>query len=473
MAIYIDAPFDPERKDWNIKYYHDNEELFVKRPPYQRKTVWENSKKSELIESFVRQLYVPPVVLRQVVIDDGKTLRYEVVDGQQRITSIQEFFNNNIPLPESEELRNLHPSYDLSGKYYKELDEEIKEYIESEIDLKATLIKNIDDPESDEDRRLATEVFWRLQQGEHLTNIEKNHSKTFSPARNFIVKTADNISFDEKEYKSKDGNPERHQFFELLNRDNDRLQHLSLLARFILFELNEGPAKVTGKEVTKLFDCKREGLTLNEDLKTFENRKEIERIEEMLDLFVELFEDDPLLDENSGKVEFLNKEYFILSLYGLFRELKFGDYNFNKSNYDELREFTHEWYKRFTNEDPDDSTIFQFKEARQQNSKAVNKRHLLIENEFWRTDPDIDETDSQRTFSRAQRLKLFLESDRVCEMCIEEGKTESEAKVSWKNWDADHIVAHSQGGETKIENARVLCPSHNRGRQVKLDDPKN
>jgi len=467
MAIFIDSPFDTESKDWNIKYYHKNKDYFVKRPPYQRKTVWDNSKKSELIESFMLQLYVPPVVLRRVVIDNDRKFRYEIVDGQQRITSIQEFFANEIPLPESKELRNVHPDYNLSGKYYEELDEEIREYIESEIDLKATLIKNIEEPNNDDHRRIATKVFWRLQQGEHLTNIDKNHSKTFSPVRNYIVRTAYNISFDHENYVSKDNNPNRHDFFEILSRDNDRLQHLSLLARFILIELEEGPAKVTGKEVTKLFDCKKDDLTLHEDREAFENRKEIKRVNKMLKLMTDLYEDDPLSDED-GNVEFLNKEYFIISLYSLLRELKFGNYNFNKSNYEELREFTHEWYKRFSEEDSEDTVMFQFKDARQQNRKAVNKRHYLLENEFWETNPDIEETDSQRTFSRAQRIKLFIESDRLCDLCLEEGKSESEAEVSWSNWDADHIEAHSEGGETKLENSRVLCPSHNRGRQTKL-----
>ena len=108
--------------------------------------------------------------------------------------------------------------------------------------------------------------------------------------------------------------------------------------------------------------------------------------------------------------------------------------------------------------------MLQFKEARQQNRGAVNKRHYILENAFWETEPDIQETDSQRAFSRAQRIKLFIESDRICEMCVEEGKTQEEAKVSWSKWDADHIEEHSQGGQTVLENARVLCPHHNRSR---------
>jgi hypothetical protein len=183
----------------------------------------------------------------------------------------------------------------------------------------------------------------------------------------------------------------------------------------------------------------------------------------MLDLLTELYEDSDFKNSN-GEIEFLNKEYFILSLYTLIRELEFGDYNFGRENYDEIREFTESWFKRFEVEDSDDPEMLQFKEARQQNRTAVHKRHYIIENAFWETDPDIQETDSQRTFSRAQRIKLFVESDRLCGMCLDEGKSKEEARVSWSDWDADHIEEHSEGGETTLENARVLCPHHNRGR---------
>ncbi|GGM74058.1 hypothetical protein J2752_002628 [Halarchaeum rubridurum] len=462
MAIYVNDPLNANDEDWDISKFHNDGEYFVKRPPYQRKTVWDTGKKKELIDSFVRQLYVPPVVLRQVVLN-GNDLRLEVVDGQQRITAIQEFFEDEFALPDSPELRELNPDHEIAGKQYSELSEDVREYIDSQCSLKVIKLRGIDDPDDKQHQELATKVFWRLQQGEHLTNIEKNHSKTYSPVRNFIVRMADDISFDRKNYESRDNNPNRHEFFTLLARNNDRLQQLSLLARFILIEIDEGPTKVTGKEVTKLFDCTREGLSVHEDLEEFKQRDEIQRVQQMLDLLTELYRDTDLKNSND-EIEFLNKEYFILSLYSLIRELEFGDYNFGRNNYDEVREFTESWFKRFEVEDPDDSEMLQFKEARQQNRGAVNKRHYILENAFWEAEPNIQETDSQRAFSRAQRIKLFIESDRICEMCLEEGKTEEEAKVSWSNWDADHIEEHSQGGQTILENARVLCPHHNRSR---------
>lgn len=462
MAIYVDDPLNANDEDWDIDKFYQDREYFVLRPPYQRKSVWDTPMKKELLDSFIRQLYVPPVVLRQVVLD-GNDLRLEVVDGQQRITAIQEFFDDEFPLPDTPELRNLNPEHEIAGKRYSELSQDVQEYIESQCSLKVIKLRGIDDPYNKEHQELATRVFWRLQQGEHLTNIEKNHSKTYSPVRNYIVNTADDISFDSESYESRSHNPNRHEFFKLLARDNDRLQHLSLLARFILIEIDDGPTKVTGLEVTNLFDCKREGLTVHEDLEEFVERPQIQNVNRMLDLLSDLYRGSDLKNSN-GEVEFLNSEYFILSLYSLIRELEFGDYNFAPRHFDEVRDFIEDWFKRFEAEDSEDRVMLQFKEARQQNVRAVNKRHYLIESAFWETNPSIKETDSERTFSRAQRIQLFIESERVCGMCIDEGKSEAEARVSWSDWDADHVQEHSEGGETVLANARVLCPTHNRGR---------
>lgn len=471
MTVYIEPPFNKKNESRNIYYFHEHAHQYVKRPPYQRKTVWEDKKKSKLIESFLRQLYVPPVVIRQVVLDteeEGRQLRFEVVDGQQRINAIQEFFEDEIALPETDELRNWHESHDIAGKYWSELDQEVKDYIQSNCSMTETVIENIDEPDNREHKRLATEVFWRLQQGESLNNMEKNHSKIHSPVRNFIVKTADNISFDDQNYESRPENPNRHDFFGLLASSNERLKHLSLLARFLLIEIDEGPTKITGKEVTKLFDGKKEGHNAEESLNHFEQRSEVKRVKKMLDVMYEIYKDSELKNEN-GEVIFLNKEYFMVSLYTLLRQLIFGDYNFSSSNYGEFREFTKDWYQRWEADNPDDNIMFQFKDARQQNRGAVNKRHYLIEHAFWNSDPDVVETDSQRTFSRAQRIEIFL-NDRRCAYCLKEGKSDEEARVKWSNWDADHITMYSEGGETKVENGRVLCPSHNRGRQDSLEE---
>ena len=52
------------------------------------------------------------------------------------------------------------------------------------------------------------------------------------------MKYADDITFDFNAYKPVDENPHKHRFFSILDRPNDRMQHLSPLAMMILLVSN-------------------------------------------------------------------------------------------------------------------------------------------------------------------------------------------------------------------------------------------
>src|SRR5271170_2348525 len=65
-------------------------EIFV--PPYQRDSdEWDKNKKSLFIESILNRLTVPAFYLAPSV-DDPEN--FEVVDGQQRLTTLASFFRN-------------------------------------------------------------------------------------------------------------------------------------------------------------------------------------------------------------------------------------------------------------------------------------------------------------------------------------------------------------------------------------------
>ena len=52
--------------DINIKDFFEYKEMYVTRPPYQRKSVWSKKKKQSLMDSLFRRYYIPKLVVREV-----------------------------------------------------------------------------------------------------------------------------------------------------------------------------------------------------------------------------------------------------------------------------------------------------------------------------------------------------------------------------------------------------------------------
>ena len=227
----------------NLEDFHKYPEEYVVRPPYQRKTVWTHKKKQALLDSLFRQYYVPKIVLREIRPAE-KIKRNEVIDGQQRIRVAQQFYKNELALPQS--LADLDSS--LPGRKYQELPVEVRRFIDK-IRYDVDTVKKIDDPWNPEHQRTAAEIFWRLQQGETLTFMEVAHSRLSSLPRNFVVKYADDISFDYENYQPLDNNPHTHKFFRTINRPNNRMQHLAILTRLLILEERDGPADIRDANV--------------------------------------------------------------------------------------------------------------------------------------------------------------------------------------------------------------------------------
>ncbi|MBK9398583.1 MAG: DUF262 domain-containing protein [Saprospiraceae bacterium] len=148
------------------------------------------------MDSLFRRYYIPKLVVREVRLSDDRTVN-EIIDGQQRITTVQDFFTNQYPLPKS--LEDI--SEDLPGKYYKDLDTDVRKFIDKSLKYQADVIKNIEKPDDVKHQIIATEIFWRLQQGETLNYMEVAHAQLSSLTRNFIVKYADDQTFDYNTYE--------------------------------------------------------------------------------------------------------------------------------------------------------------------------------------------------------------------------------------------------------------------------------
>jgi len=79
-----------EREAWSVSHFCRHEDWFTINKEYQReKDVWSQRDKKHLIDTIIRDLDIPKLYLAK-----KGDKNYEIVDGQQRIRTIWEFYNN-------------------------------------------------------------------------------------------------------------------------------------------------------------------------------------------------------------------------------------------------------------------------------------------------------------------------------------------------------------------------------------------
>jgi len=123
------------------------------RPPYQRRPRWDRERQSRLIESFIMNIPVPPLFVYE-----SDLAKYEVMDGQQRITAILEFYTNIYPL------EGLEQWPELNGRVYDRLPSEIKKGLDRRSISYIVLLKE-SATTTEEEALLRQQVFERLNTG--------------------------------------------------------------------------------------------------------------------------------------------------------------------------------------------------------------------------------------------------------------------------------------------------------------------
>lgn len=119
-----------ETKTYNISEFtkwQSSGELDLS-PKFQRNNVWNDQARSYLIDSILRGLPIPPVFLRQIVDAKINKIFREVIDGQQRLRTIIDYYNDVFSI------RGPFTDKTTNGKKYSELPDELKEsFLEYEI----------------------------------------------------------------------------------------------------------------------------------------------------------------------------------------------------------------------------------------------------------------------------------------------------------------------------------------------------
>lgn len=156
-------------------------------PEYQRDSdQWSDQKKSLFIDSILNNITVPSLIYAKHTPERKDeccwTDKYEVVDGQQRLTLLYNFYNNGFKLCQSKDLNFLSPNaVYYANKYFSDLPEMFKQIFEnykiSIIYLPSTMTKAV-----------KLETFRRLNQQPYTLSSQdiRLSQFSFSKVSNFI-----------------------------------------------------------------------------------------------------------------------------------------------------------------------------------------------------------------------------------------------------------------------------------------------
>lgn len=143
---------------------------------YQRNKVWNENARSYLMDSIVRGFPIPPIFMRKRFdVDTSDTFR-EVIDGQQRLTAILDFLNDDLQILPS------HNS-EYSHKFYSSLTDQQKEEILSYKISSGIVVERKDS--------VIYEMFARLNSNNYMLNKQEIRNAVYwGPFKVFIYNEA-------------------------------------------------------------------------------------------------------------------------------------------------------------------------------------------------------------------------------------------------------------------------------------------
>ncbi len=189
-------------------------------PEWQRGEVWSDERKQELIDSILRGWKLPKFYLLKITED-----QFEVVDGQQRLTAVYEFFSNELSLSEES-------AKSFGGFFYKDLTPKFSDAFD-DFEIEFDLIEDASEEE-------LKQFFQRLQQGLPLTSSEKLNS-VHSKLRDFCHSRA-----------------KKHEFFkDSICVADTRLGHFDILTKAVALEVEGMESGLRFEDLKSVFGAQK------------------------------------------------------------------------------------------------------------------------------------------------------------------------------------------------------------------------
>jgi hypothetical protein len=387
-------------------------------PEYQRPGVWTIKKDQLLIDTILRGYDVPKIYFTKS--QDNK-YEYEVIDGQQRLRAIWGFYNNDYSL--GTESKDLSIG-DLFGMYHKDLPNNAKDKLDSYV-LSVVVIEEASDVE-------IRDLFSRLQKGMPL-NAAENRNAIMGNMRDFIADLSS------------------HEVFKFIPVENKRYKYADWLAHVVCLELAGGATDIKAKNLTEMY---QNNTNFNV------NSKQAKSIKTILNFIFNSFNEVvPEMSVQWGFIDF----YLLISL--LIKE-----YILTNKNHDFASFYIGFEQERRAVEDPSDlieqkdfwaKDLYDYIDAFKTGGvrKNIETRNQIYTRKLFREIINLETKDNKRLFDNNQKTVIWRRDNGKCQICS--------CTVNFKDMHADHIIPHSKGGRTTIENGQTLCSSCNLKKGVK------
>lgn len=404
---------------FSIGHLYATKNTIEENPVYQRESaVWSEQKQSLFIDSLINGFDIPKIYFHDM--RDNKGLKkYAVVDGKQRLYSIDAFLNDKFPLAEGFELSNESDYQDLKpGMYFKDFSPEDRTLFQ-QISLPVVLINSSSEDDIED-------LFFRLNNGEPLKAAESRNA--FGGVMATLVRETITHQFFTKKLKFK----------------NKRGSHLEISAKFILLEMVDMNNKELFSDLKKKY--LDEMVKSNKNLTAAQKEGLQSRVRKNLSNMSRVFNDsDPLLSKQATP-----------PLYYLFVKIMEREYG-HKHLFTFIRDFLEQFeVKRLQNlqliEEERDPALTEFSRLMQQGTNdivSLKTRISILTRYFLLDYPEIRILDKKRHFTPEERFVIHVLGGKQCASCHK--------ILDIKEMEADHIDQHKFGGETVLKNARALC----------------
>ncbi len=393
-------------------------------PRYQRGFVWKASQKELLIDSLILGYDVPKLYFHDNPEYSAPDIdfQYDVVDGQQRLRTIQGFLEGEVKLPKE---ADDYKGEVLKSKKFDDLSDDLQmEFLNMTLDI---VILN--DGYVQED---IEDMFSRFNNGEPLNAPEKRNSLP----GNFknVVNDLANSSIFLRCILSKRGGAADAVAKILHVRINGSITGISAPALRKRYLDNQG---ITDKSPFVL-ETKRALNFLGRAFKASNNP-------------------DPRL-----------KKWAILTLAEVAAEMN-KDYALKDFEAEFANAFLKFEAERIANNELDDSeqdsTYSEVTNATRGDSQAFAQfRFDKLRDFIIREIEELPLKDSQRAFTLEQRQAIYHLGGGVC------ANSNCQKEVEFSEFHADHVLPFVKGGETKLSNGQVLCAPCNLKKSASVQD---